>query len=139
MMANKSGTGSTHLDSLTSGSTIGSLGSLWNEDYNISGKAVNSAVVFRIDSKIIEELRKLDSIFDRHITIWEKRIQEEGMPFWDYIISNFKNPEITTKQKIMRGIQRILRILKSYKSSAFEEVFFAAKEMLLRKETIKPK
>ena len=39
----------------------------------------------------------------------------------------------------MRGIQRILRILKSYKSSAFEEVFLAAKEMFLRKETIKPK
>ena len=100
------------------------------------GKALNNAVVFKIDWRILDELRRIDNSLDKQINDWEKRIQNHGMPFWDYIVSDIRCPDITAKQKVKRAIQRILRILKSYKSSAFEEVLSAAKEKFLKKEII---
>ena len=116
LISNKKQSIETYLETLYTGWVIGAYNSINYDDYSISGKALTDWVLFKLDYYKIDQLRSSYEELNENIWDWEKFIKENGLPYWDFKFNQIKEFELSPIEKFQNSINRLMRILKSYKS-----------------------
>ena len=118
-----------HIDTLYTGWSIGSYGIISGQCFITSGIAKTDWTVLRLPhSKLIKARKDYDEI-DHIISQYESYIELNGPPYWDYKLYRYsKKYKLSCKAKIMNGIRRIWRIIKSLKTYAIQELLSKAHE-----------
>lgn len=112
----------TYLESLYTGWSIGAYSSLTQEPFTLSGKAKTDLTLLKLPFNKMLELREKFEDLDKVMTEYENYIEEYGLPYCDYKIFRNKETNITPIEKLRSGVKRVLRIIRSYKSSAFADL-----------------
>ena len=110
------------LDTLYTGCTIGSYASLNADDYTISAKAKTDCTILRMPYRSMLTLRDKYDKLDQAISRYEEYTDANGIPYCDYKLHRNKNLEWSPIEKFRHGINRISKIVKSYKSSALTDL-----------------
>jgi hypothetical protein len=76
---------------------------------------------------------------DDNLDEYELYINENGVPSCDYKLHRGSNLELKPIQKFQNGINRIIRILKSYKSSSFTDLLTKVQEQVKKERNNKIK
>jgi len=74
----------------------------------------------------LEKIRKSSGHLDDIMTQYEEYINESGRPFCDYNMYRHKFNKISAKRKLMFGITRLCRIIKSFQTYAIQDLFSKA-------------
>ena len=127
----------TFLDTLYSGCSIGSYSALAYEDYTITGIAQGSMTVLRLDFSVLEKMRRTSDTLDNKMVEYENYIERNGLPYCDYKLHRTRALDVEPIVKFKNGVKRILRIVKSYKSSAFTELLKKVQEHIQEQRKLK--
>ena len=111
----------TFVETLYAGCTIGSYCSLTSEEYTISGKARNDLTVLKLPFTKMQALREKYDDLDNIMGKYETYLDDNGLPYLDYKLYRTKHLNMKPKEKLKYGVKRIVRIVKSYKSTAFHD------------------
>jgi len=68
---------------------------------------------------------------------YEEYIEENGLPYCDYKLHRGKDWDITPIEKFQNGINRIIRISKSYKANTFTNLLKKVQDEIKRERNIK--
>ena len=120
----------TYLETLYTGCTIGAYGALHSEEYTMSGKAKTDMAVIVLPFSKLQKLRANYEELDKILTEYETYCDENGLPYWDYKLYRKSHLSMTPIEKFRHGINRISRILRSYKSTAFSDLMKIIKERI---------
>lgn len=112
----------TYLESLYTGCSIGAYSSLSQEAFTISGRAQTDITLLKLPFSKMSELREKFEDLDKVMGEYESYIEDNGLPYCDYRLLRNKNSDMTPKEKFKSGVNRVLRIIRSYKSSAFADL-----------------
>jgi CRP-like cAMP-binding protein len=118
----------TYFDTIYAGCSIGSYGWTKNETYYTSGKGKTDCIVLKLNYEELLKIREKFEQLDDIMTQYEEYIEKSGPPFCDYNLYRHKTKNISPQQKLMYGIRRLWRIIKSQKTYAIRELIFQAKE-----------
>ena len=110
------------LDTLYTGCTIGSYASLNADDYTISARAKTDCTILKMAYRSMLTLRDKYDKLDQAISRYEEYTDDNGIPYCDYKLHRNKNLEWSPIEKFRHGINRISKIVKSYKSSALTDL-----------------
>ena len=116
LISNKKQSIESYLETLYSGCVIGSFNSINYDEYTISGRALTDWVILKLDYYKIDQMRGIYDELDENISDWEKYIKENGLPYCDFQFNQSKEFDLSPIEKFQNGINRLIRILKSYKS-----------------------
>ena len=97
--------------------------------------------MLKLDFSLLEMMRKRHRALDAKMLDLEAYIENNGLPYCDYKLNRVKGSDIQPIDKFRDGVKRIMRILKSYKSSAFADLLKKIQEQMNeeRKEREKSK
>jgi CRP-like cAMP-binding protein len=112
----------TYLDTLYTGWVIGSYSALTSEYYAITGKAKTECKLLVLKYKDLFDVRQIFDELDLVMIDYENYCDENGLPYWDYKLHRNRNLDMLPIEKFRAGIKRIVRIVKSYKSSALTDL-----------------
>ena len=112
----------TFLDVLYSGCWIGGYGVMVSDHYSISGKAKTDCTFLRLQYSKLLKIREKHEDLDKIMTEYETYLAENGLPYWDYKVHRNKNLQMNAAEKFKYGIRRIIRIIKSYRSTALTDL-----------------
>ena len=112
----------TFLDVLYTGCSVGCYTSLTSDDYTLNGKAKTDLTVLKLPFEKLNSLREKYEKLDDKMTEYETYIQDNGLPYCDYKLHRNKMLVMTPYEKFQTGIRRIIRIIKSSKSSMFTDL-----------------
>ena len=112
----------TFIETLYTGWTLGSYWSLTSDEYTISGKARNDLTVLKLPFLKMQILREKHEDLDKIMNEYETYLDQNGLPYLDYKLYRTKHLNMIPKEKFQYGVKRIIRILKSYKSTAFADL-----------------
>ena len=129
-ISNKDNSTGTFLDTLYSGWTVGSYSALVSGNYTISAKAMTDCTVLKLDFLELHNMRVKNDDLMVKMDEYEKYISKNGLPYWDYRLHRTKLNEERPIVKFRNGVKRIMRILKSYKSSAFTDILKKIQEQM---------
>lgn len=76
----------------------------------------------------MEVLRDKYEELDKQMMEYEKYIEKNGLPYCDYKLHRNNKNGVKPIVKLRNGIKRIIRIMKSYKSSAFTDILSSVQE-----------
>lgn len=110
------------IDTLYTGCVIGAYYSLTGDDYAISAKATSNCMLLQLTSKQIIDFRTESEVLDENITKCENYILENGLPYCDYKMYRTKLYKSTPYSKFRSGIRRIVHIVRTFKSSALQDL-----------------
>ena len=110
------------LDTLYTGCTIGSYYSLTSDDYSISAKAKTDCTLLKLTATQILELRAENEKLDDSMIECENYIIENGLPYCDYKMYRTKLYKSSPHSKFKSGIRRIISIVRTFKSSALQDL-----------------
>lgn len=118
-----------NIDTLYTGWSIGSYGIISGQCFITSGIAKTDWTVLRLSlSKLMKARKDYDEV-DHIISQYENYIERNGAPYCDYKLYRYsKRHKLTCKEKMMNGIRRICRIIKSLKTYAIQEILSKANE-----------
>jgi hypothetical protein len=74
-----------------------------------------------------------------NLTEYEKYIDENGLPYCDYKMHRGKDWEISPIEKFQHGINRIIRIVKSYKANTLTDLLKKVQEQVKKDRVEKNK
>lgn len=117
-----------YLDTLYAGCTTGSYASLNADDYTVSAKAKTDCIILRLPYIKLHTLRNKYKKLDEAISRYERYCDENGIPYCDYKLHRNSNLQWSPIQKFKHGIIRIVRIIKSFKSSALTDLLEKVRE-----------
>ncbi|CAI2361263.1 unnamed protein product [Moneuplotes crassus] len=138
IMNNNNGNES-YLDTLYSGCTIGSYSVLNNDDYCTSCKALTDVTYLTLDFTVLEQLRVIFEELDDNMCEYEDYIENHQLPYCDYKLHRGIDWDITPIQKFQNGINRIIRIVKSYKSNTFTNLLKKVQDRIKKERNLKIK
>lgn len=139
MIYNKKTSNETYLDTIYAGCSVGSYSALNVEDYTISGKALTDCTVLKLEYVHLERMRCVNDDLDANITEYEQYVEENGLPYCDYKLHRGNGNDITGLEKFQNGINRIMRIIKSYKASTFTDLLNKVQEQVKKDRSEKLK
>lgn len=125
------------VDTLYTGCTIGGYSSLISEEYTISGKAKTDLTLLAMPFQKIRDLRETNSDLDKILAEYETYLDSNGLPYCDYKLYRNKHLNMTPIEKLRYGIKRIIRIVKSYRSSAFSDLMEKVREKIRKEKDTK--
>ena len=70
----------------------------------------------------MQTLREKHEDLDKIMNEYETYLDQNGLPYLDYELYRTKHLNMMPKEKFQYGVKRIIRILKSYKSTAFADL-----------------
>jgi hypothetical protein len=79
-------------------------------------------MVIKLDFGILEILRTRFEELDDKMSEYERYINKNGLPYCDYKLNRNKQNDLPAIEKFRLGVKRIMRIVKSYKSTAFTDL-----------------
>lgn len=120
----------TFVDTLYTGCTIGAYSTLTSEAYSISGKAKTDLTLLKLPFQKIRELRDKYEDLDKIMNEYETYLDENGLPYCDYKLYRNKHLKMRPLEKFQYGVKRIIRIVKSYRSSAFSDLMEKVREKI---------
>lgn len=120
----------TFLETLYTGCSIGSYCLLTSEEYSISGKAKTDLTLLKLPFVKMKELREKYEDLDRVMNEYETYLDDNGLPYCDYKLYRNKHLNMKPQEKLQYGIKRIIRIVKSYRSSAFTDLMVKVREKI---------
>ena len=126
-----------YLDTIYSGCSVGSYGVLKADYYFISGKALTESTYLTLDNSVLDQMRGEYEELDDNLFEYEEYINENGLPYWDYKLQRGKDWNISPIEKFQNGINRIIRIVKSYKATTFTNVLKKVQDHIKRERNIK--
>ena len=112
----------TFFDVLYSGCCIGAYGVMIGDNYAISGKAKSDCTFLKLQYSKLLKIREKFEDLDKVMTEYETYLAENGLPYWDYKVHRNKNLQMKPTEKFRYGIRRIIRIIKSYKSTSLTDL-----------------
>lgn len=83
------------------------------------------------------ELREKHDKLDDILCEYEDYLEENGLPYCDYKLHRNNSLVITPLEKFKNGIKRILRIVRSYKSSALTDLLMDVQKLVRSKQKIR--
>jgi hypothetical protein len=110
------------VETLYTGCIIGAYGSLSCDDYSISGKAKTDLTLLRLPFARMQALRDTYEDLDKVMSEYQVYIEDNGLPYCDYKLYRTKHLNMTPLEKFQYGVKRIMRIVRSYKSSTFHDL-----------------
>ena len=120
----------TFLDTLYTGCSIGAYCSLRLDDFTISGRAKTDLTLLKLPFIKMQNLREKFDDLDKVMGEYESYIDDNGLPYCDYKLYRNKHLDMTPIEKFRSGVKRIMRIVKSYKSSAFADLMEKIREKI---------
>lgn len=84
-------------------------------------------------------MRQKYNDLDKRMSEYELYIEQNGLPFCDYKLYRTKNNDIKPIEKFKNGVKRIMRILNSYKTSAFTDLLKKIQEQMQEEKREKEK
>jgi hypothetical protein len=78
----------------------------------------------------MKELREKHEDLDKIMNEYETYLDENGLPYCDYKLFRNKHLNKTPLEKFKYGVKRIIRIVKSYRSSAFSDLMEKVREKI---------
>lgn len=129
----------TYLDTLYSGWSMGSYNILNNDDYCTSCKTLTDVTYLTLDTNVLENMRLDYDELDDNMNEYEDYIQQNGLPYWDYKFHRGKDWDISPIEKFQNGINRIIRIVKSYKASTFTNLLKKVQDRIKKERNMKLK
>lgn len=112
----------THLETLYTGCTVGSYCALKGEPYTIIARAKTDCNLLKLPIEKLDEFRHKYDELDIIMTEYEKYWEQNGLPYWDYKLSRFRNHSLQPIKKFQSAVKRIIQIVKSYQSTAFADL-----------------
>ncbi|CAI2362152.1 unnamed protein product [Moneuplotes crassus] len=128
-----------YLDTLYSGCTIGSYSVLNNDDYCTSCKALTDVTYLTLDFTILEQMRLVYEELDDSMCELEDYIENYQLPYCDYKLQRGKDWDLKPIQKFQNGINRIIRIVKSYQSNTFTNLLKKVQDRIKKERNLKIK
>lgn len=125
-----------YLDTLYLGSTIGGYSALVGEPYWITAKSKTSWTILKLTIAKLLAVREKFSDLDAKMAEYEKYVEENGLPYWDYRIFRSSHLKLKPIQKFQYGVRRIVSILASYKNYDLRDMMRNLKDTL-KKEKMK--
>ena len=119
-----------YLDTIYTGWSIGSYSAINADQHTISGKALTDCTVLKLKYMDLETMRIEYDELDDSIEEYEKYIGENGLPYCDYKFHRGKEWNISPIEKFQNGINRIIRIIKSYKANTFTDLLKKVQEKI---------
>lgn len=121
------------IDTLYENWVIGTYYSITSDEYSISARAKTECTVLKLPFEQVNKIRLEDDAVDTAICDCEEYIVKNDLPYWDYKFFRGDSREITPIQKFKNGIRRIMRIVSTYKASAFTNLLLQAQKLLREK------
>ncbi|CAI2366862.1 unnamed protein product [Moneuplotes crassus] len=138
MISSKSIATGRYLETLSSGCNIGSYSCLVYEDYTITGIAQTDVSVIKLDFAILDIMRNKYDDLDRKMNEYEKFIDENGLPNCDFKLYRSKQNNPKPIVKFREAVNRLIRILKSYKN-VFTDILRKIQEKIREEKREKEK
>ena len=127
----------TYLDTLYKGCIIGSYSTLTADDYTITGKCSTDCKILKLSMSVLAKLRQEHDDLDQCMVFYENYCDENGLPYCDYKLHRNRMLHMSPIEKFRLGIKRIMRIVKSHKSSALTELLQRVAEEVKKNKNIK--
>ena len=121
------------IDTLYTGCTVGAYYILTNDDYAISAKAATDCTLLKLTSKQLVDLRGDFDKLDDEINKCENYVVDNGLPYCDYKMYRTKLYKSTPITKFRAGIRRIVNIVRTFKSSAIQDLLEKVREFINEK------
>lgn len=128
LISNKRKSAESFLDTVYTGCSIGSYSCLNTDDYALSGRALTDCTVLKLEYLRLEQMRQEYEELEDNMSEYEQYIEENGLPYCDYKLHRGSEWEITPIEKFQNGINRIIRIVKSYKANTFTDLLKKVQE-----------
>lgn len=111
----------TYLDTLYTGCIIGSYCSLTSDYYSMTAIWDTDWKILKLQYSDLVKIRQEHDDLDQQMIFYENYCDDNGLPYCDYKLHRNRSLNMNPIQKFRLGIKRIMRIVKSYKSTALTE------------------
>lgn len=98
------------------------------DEYTVSAKAKTDCKVLKLSYYKLLLLREQFERLGEAMTLYETYCDENGIPYCDYKLHRTKQVTWSAHEKFKHGVMRVIRIIKSYKSSALSDLLQKVKE-----------
>ena len=96
----------------------------------MSAKARSDLTVLKLPFVKMQALRDKYDDLDKILGEYEAYLDENGLPYCDYKLYRNKHLNMGPKEKFQYGVKRIMRIVKSYRSTAFADLMEKVREKI---------
>ena len=104
----------TFIESLSQSSNIGTYSTLQEEDYNFTWKAKTDCTLMMLKFETLEKYRGKYDELNYYLIEYEGFIEDNGAPFWDFLVYRNRKEKLNTREILINGIKRSKNILKSF-------------------------
>lgn len=121
------------IDTLYENCIIGTYYSITGDEYSISARANTECTVLKLPFELVSKFRLENEALDEAVCKCEEYIVDNDLPYCDYKLYRGDTRQISPLQKFKNGIRRIMRIVSTYKASAFTELLLRAQRLVREK------
>lgn len=125
------------IDTLYTGCSLGGYSFVANDCYVSSARAKTDCNLLRLPYKKLAEIRKSNEELDDVMNQFESFTESKGSPICDYKLYRYRYHDMKPKEKLMCGIKRLCRIIKSYKTYAIQDLLMRVKEDIKLKNSVR--
>jgi CRP-like cAMP-binding protein len=118
------------IDTLGEGCNIGTYYSLTSEEFVMSAKAKSECIIMKLPFAVISEQRMESNTLNSAVSRCEDSVIKDDLPYCDYRLYRGPAENIPGIQKFQYAIKRIMRIVRTFKTSAFLKLLAQAGKYL---------
>ena len=107
-----------------------------NELFSTSARAKTECTVLKITYNQLQNIRNQFQNLDEVMTHYEKYVENSDPPICDYKLYRYKAHKMSSKKRLIFGIRRLNRIIRSYQTYEIQELLNLAKFKAIEKHEI---